>query len=336
MYTTPSVNRRTVAPSGLIATSSLEFYPARCVLPSTIPAEKVSGGRKSGQRRRAVHGARNGSRHSLGCRRSQRSEVRPVISDGQADEDVAVGRQVRWRQRALEALEARPGDACGLGFSEDGGRGDDADRGIDGTEAGRRRAGLEGGGGVHQSAAIGRIPRAGDELPRDGIADVADGVDYHERGRDDAVPLHLRDAQPAPHGALDTVELAHRRARSGADVAFLHRPRPGGYARGVAHRAIRPRAMVAHVQIEDDGARDMRHDGAGDAEAPAALFEKLHRAPDGLEPEGAAPGENNAVERRRDVTRIEEFDAVDAGRPAGDLERAYRGLIRQNGRASGE
>src|SRR3990172_1472483 len=113
-------------------------------------------------------------------------------------------------------------------------------------------------------------------------------------------------------------------------------PGPGRGARGVAHGAIRPDAMVAHVQIEDDGARDVRHHGAGDGEAPAVLLEILHGAPDGLEAEGATSCQDDAVHHRRQVAGVEELDAVDPRRPAGDLERAHRRPLRQDGRAAGE
>src|SRR6266545_5931974 len=221
MYTTPSMIRRTVAPSGLIATSSAEFYPADRTGTSRIPGEEVAGRRESRQRCRAEHGARDSCRHGLRRRAAERGEIGPGVPDGQAEEGVAVRRQMRWRERTLEALEAQPRHARGLGFAERGRRGDDADGGVDGTEAWRRRTGLEGRDGVHQSGAIGRVPCSGDEAARDGVTHVARGVDDHERGRDDAVPLHPRYAEAAAHGALDAVELAHGRARPGAHVAFL-------------------------------------------------------------------------------------------------------------------
>src|SRR3989338_8170305 len=104
-----------------------------------------------------------------------------------------------------------------------------------------------------------------------------------------ALPSEARLAPGAP------TDRQKRATPPGAPAASLHRPRPGRGARGVAHGAIRPDAMVAHVQIEDDGARDVRHHGAGDGEAPGVLLEILHGAPDGLEAEGAASCQDDAV-----------------------------------------
>src|ERR1700682_1793106 len=52
--------------------------------------------------------------------------------------------------------------------------------------------------------------------------------------------------------------------------------------------------------------------------------------------EGAAAGEDDAVHCGRHVARVEELDAVDSRRPTGDLERAHRGALGQDGRAPGE
>jgi hypothetical protein len=94
--------------------------------------------------------------------------------------------------------------------------------------------------------------------------------------------------------------------------------------------------MVAHVEIEDDGARDVRHHGAADGIAPAVLFEVGEGTPHRLETEGTASGEHDAVHGGRDVTWIEELDAVHPGRPSGDLERAHRGPIGKDDGAAGE
>src|SRR5438874_9527735 len=102
MYTTPSMMRRTVAPSGLIATSSLEFYPVARpgpsgirIEPSGIRIEEVARRRESGERCGAEHGARDGCRHGFCRRLSEGGEIGPGVPDGQAEESVAVHRQMR-------------------------------------------------------------------------------------------------------------------------------------------------------------------------------------------------------------------------------------------------
>ena len=52
---------------------------------------------------------------------------------------------------------------------------------------------------------------------------------------------------------------------------------------------------------------------------------QLHHAPDRLEAEGAAAGQDDAVERGHEMARVEELEAVDAGGPAADLDAAHRG-----------
>ena len=127
MYTTPSMMRRTVAPSGLIATSSLEFYPVARSGPSGIRIEKVARRRESGERCGAEHGARDGCRHRFCRRLSEGGEIGPGVPDGQAEESVAVHRQMRGGKRAVEAFEAEPRHTRGLGLAQSGRGGDDAD-----------------------------------------------------------------------------------------------------------------------------------------------------------------------------------------------------------------
>src|SRR5205807_278941 len=81
------------------------------------------------------------------------------------------------------------------------------------------------------------------------------------------------------HGALDAVELADGGARARAHAAFGHGARAGrggGGGGGMAHGPVGSRAMVAHGEIEDDGACHMRDHGAGHGKAAPALLEPLH------------------------------------------------------------
>jgi len=148
--------------------------------------------------------------------------------------------------------------------------------------------------------------------------------------------VDTRATEPAAHGPLDAEELAHGGARARAHAAFLHRPRVGGNARRVAHGAIGTRAMITHVQVEDDGARHVWHHGAAHWEATFVLFQIGHDAPYRLETEGAAPREYHAVHGGREMARVEELDAVHACGPACDLERTDGGLIGKNDGAAGE
>jgi len=207
---------------------------------------------------------------------------------------------------------------------------------MGGAEARRTRPRRQRGRGIHELPTIGRVAGAGEEPPRDGIPHVAHGIHDHERGRDDSVPVHAGHAQSAAHGALDAVELADGGARARAHAAFGHGAcarRRGG---GMAHGPVGSRAMVAHGEIEDDGARHMRDDGAGHGKAAPALLEPLHHAPDRLEAVGAAAGQHDRVHRRRKVTRVEELEPVHGGRPSGDLERARGGALGHDDGAPGE
>ena len=103
----------------------------------------------------------------------------------------------------------------------------------------------------------------------------------------------------------------------------------------MAHRAIGPRAVGSpSAEVVEDGAGHVGHHGLARGEADAALLEVAHHAPDRLEAEGAAAGQDDAVERGHEVTRVEELEAVHAGRPAADLDAAHRGRVAAGSRCS--
>src|SRR5262249_28632991 len=172
--------------------------------------------------------------------------------------------------------------------------------------------------------------------PRLGIPHVAHRIDHHEGADRDTTHVDARGPEPAAHGALDAEELAHGGARARAHAAFLHRPCVGGNARRVAHGAVGTAAMIAHVQVEDDGARYVRHHGAAHREAAPVLLQVGHDAPYRLETEGTAPCEHHAIDGGCEMARVEKLDAVHARGPARDLERTHGGLIGKNDGAAGE
>src|SRR5207249_279634 len=65
-------------------------------------------------------------------------------------------------------------------------------------------------------------------------------------------------------------------------------------------------------------------------------LEPLHHAPDGFQAEGAASGKDDAVHGPSQVTRMEELEPVDTGRPAADLDAPHRGMVGQHHGDAGE
>src|SRR4029077_8188597 len=72
------------------------------------------------------------------------------------------------------------------------------------------------------------------------------------------------------------------------------------------------------------------------AEPHRVFLEPLHDAPDRFETEGAPSGEHDAVHGGNQMAGIEELESMDAGRPPADFDAAYRGMVGQHDRETGE
>ena len=228
------------------------------------------------------------------------------------------------------------GHARAVGLAE-GRRGrHHADGRVDRPEGGQRHSRRERRGGVDERAAVGRVASAGDEPAGGRIAHVAHRVDGDQGAHLDVSRAGHGDAQAALHRARRAVDLAHGGAGAGSHIPLGHGTGRGGGRGAVAHGAVGARAVIARAQVVKDGAGHVRHDRLAGLEADAPLLEVLHHAPDGLEAEGAAAGQHDAVGGRHQVTRVEELKPVDARGPAPDLDATHGGPVGEQHRAAGE
>ena len=149
-------------------------------------------------------------------------------------------------------------------------------------------------------------------------------------------PPTVSDALPMPpFGALRTVQLAHRGAGAGADVAFLDWAGARGLAGLIARRRVRPHRGVAHAQVEQDRRRHDGHMGHAHVETDLAFFQVAHHAAGRVQAERAAAGQHHGVHFLDHVGRIEQVGLARAGRRAAHVHARRGAGLGDDHRAAG-
>ena len=164
---------------------------------------------------------------------------------------------------------------------------------LTGAKPPRRAPAASAACGVDEPAAVRRVARARDEPPGLGIAHVADRVDRHQGAQAHAVALHT--AQPSPPGrARHPAELADGGAGPRADVALGTGP---GRAAAAARRPIARSGRARDRPARSKRSRPPRAAPRSCVRKPTPRASRyLHHAPDRLEAEGAAPGQDHRVD----------------------------------------
>src|SRR5262249_56977549 len=129
-----------------------------------------------------------------------------------------------------------------------------------------------------------------------------------------------RGAEAAGHRARDRVHLADAGAGSRADAALGDRAGRGAGGSLHAHLTGGTRVPIADVEVEDERARDVWHDGRARREAAAAGLEPAHDAPDRFAAEPASPAEDDALHGRHEVAGIEGVEPADVVRATAQID----------------
>ena len=107
-------------------------------------------------------------------------------------------------------------------------------------------------------------------------------------------------------------------------------PTRGLTGRLPAHLACGTDSAVAHVEIEQERARHVRHHRRSRRVALALALQPAQHAPDGLAAEAAAAAQHDAVHRADEVTRVEIVEADHVVGPAAQLGAGHRRPIAQH------
>ncbi len=307
----------------------------------SAPARQRAGeGQGLGFKDRAGHGAGEAI-GGEGADASQGDRVDFALRPrgGGGENRVAVHRGVDRAQGAREAVLRHDRHAFGLRLGQGGVGGDNGDIGVSWLGAlhlQRQRAlGQSGGPAEAAEFAVALIGR-GPEMR--GFADgrLADGVGRHQRADAETVLGHGAGRAEA------ALEIGKGRAMAGPETAEpeIQRGRIQGYLRGLLPQPpigrLAPEVLVAAVdEVEQYGARNDRHELAGDLEAAARRTQGGLDAADRVEPESRAAGEDQRVDLLHRHVGFEQGGVAQARRAARNGERGRRRRVENQRRDSG-
>jgi len=127
------------------------------------------------------------------------------------------------------------------------------------------------------------------------IDHITQGIAGHQGANGDAVQSDRGAANAAAHGACQAKQFANQGTSASADIALRRSLAAGGLAGQVAGLRVGPDAGVSHRQVKQHGGWHDGHQAKAHVQANALFLQPAHHARCGVQPPGAAAGQQYGV-----------------------------------------